>query len=94
MNSKDKIDKFYCLGGHKGIFEGKRLQIHQVMIFQHKHLMSKYNLDLHLFCKYNSIHGELKKIVKCYCPLCDDLFCKVCVKEHQSHQSQIVSLKI
>ena len=36
--------------------------------------MSKYNLDLHLFCKYNSIHGELKKIVKCYCPLCDDLF--------------------
>ena len=93
VNSKEKKDKFYCLGGHKGIFEGKRLEIHQVMIFQHKHLISKYNIDLHLFCKYNNVHGDIKKIVKCYCPLCNDLFCKFCAKEHQSHQNQIVYLK-
>ena len=89
----ERIKRGYCLNGHKGVLEGKRLQIHQQMIFRHKHLISSYLLDLNSYCKFEKVHGKTQKLVKLYCKLCDELFCKICKKTHEEHSEQIVNLK-
>ena len=83
----------YCLNGHSGLLEGQRLRIHQQMIFRHKHLISSYLLDLNSYCKFEKVHGNAQKLVKLYCKLCDEMFCKICKKTHEAHSEQIVDLK-
>lgn len=93
LNPPKGDKKRYCLNGHTGLLEGKRLQIHQAMIFQHKHLISSYLLDLNSICKYDKVHGHIKKLVKFYCKLCDEMFCKICKRTHEGHKEEIVDLK-
>ena len=82
INQKvSKNEKFFCLNGHNEL-DPLWYKVHQHMIFDHRHLVSKYKLDLQSLCLGKN-HGEVQKIVKHYCTICNTLFCKVCAEAHK-----------
>lgn len=84
-----KNENYFCLNGHNEL-DPLWYKVHQNMTFYQRHLVSKYKLDLQSLCLGKN-HGEIKKIVKQYCSICNTLFCKVCAEAH--NHKNFVDLK-
>lgn len=92
QNQKEDKDIKYCLNGH-GKLIGKEILVHDKMIFNTKHLISTFQIDLKSCCQCN-IHQYSIATGKMYSKLTEQVLCKKCTQKlNNKFKSNIIELK-
>ena len=79
QNQKEDENIKYCLNGH-GKLIGKEILVHDKMIFNTKHLISTFQIDLKTCCQFN-IHQYSIATGKMYSKLTEQVLCKKCTQK-------------
>ena len=92
QNQKEDENIKYCLNGH-GKLIGKEILVHDKMIFNTKHLISTFQIDLKTCCQFN-IHQYSIATGKMYSKLTEQVLCKKCTQKlNNKFKSNIIDLK-
>ena len=92
QNQEEDKNIKYCLNGH-GKLIGKEIHVHDKMIFNTKHLISTFQIDLKSCCQIN-IHQHSIATGKIYSKLTEQVLCKKCTQKlNNKFKSNIIELK-